>query len=59
MKTRLVAAAALVLCLASPAMAGWMHWSAQRGWVCSAYEYKHRCNAELNVRTNRCGCLVR
>jgi hypothetical protein len=59
MKTLLFAAAAIVLFFASPALAGWTHWAAPQSWTCGAYEYAHRCNAELNVRTHRCGCLVR
>lgn len=59
MKTLLVATATVILCLVSPALASWTHWAPLRGWACSAYEYKHWCNAELNVHTGRCRCLVR
>jgi hypothetical protein len=63
---RILLFANAVLTLASPALAGdqyhrWPHryvdapWS----WVCGAFEYRHKCNAEFNVRTNRCGCLER
>ena len=53
--------AAAFLCLASPAMAGWQwqHRALSPAWACGAYEYAKRCNAELNVRTHRCGCIVR
>jgi len=50
-----------VLCLASPAIAGglWQHRAASQGWVCGAYEYAKRCNAEWSTRTNHCACIVR
>ena len=57
MKTLPFATAAIVLCLVSPALA-WTHLATQ-GWVCGRYEYAKRCNAELNMRTHRCGCLTR
>ena len=57
---------AAVLCLATPALAGDYHrwWTDQSvaaswTWACGAFEYRHRCNAELKPRTNRCGCIVR
>jgi hypothetical protein len=59
MKPLLFATAAAILFLASPALAGWTHWVVPGCWACGAYEHAHRCNAELNVRTHRCGCLVR
>jgi hypothetical protein len=42
-------------------MAGWQwqHRALSPAWACGAYEYAKRCNAELNVRTHRCGCIVR
>jgi hypothetical protein len=55
----LLFAAAIALLSASPALAGWRYWSAPESWTCGAYEYAHWCNAEWNVRTHRCGCLVR
>jgi hypothetical protein len=58
MKT-LLFAGATVLFVTSPALAGWARWVGPQCWTCAAYEYAHRCNAELNVRTHRCGCLVR
>jgi len=58
--------ATAVLCLATPALAGDDYrWApdqfagAPRSWVCGAFEYRHRCNAEFHPRTNRCGCIVR
>jgi hypothetical protein len=55
-----------VLCLATPALAGdhYRWWTDQSvdtpwTWVCGAFEYRHRCNAEFHPRTNRCGCIVR
>jgi hypothetical protein len=57
--------AAAVLCLASPALAGDFRWwpdqsiGASWTWVCGAFEYRHRCNAEFHPRTNSCGCIVR
>jgi hypothetical protein len=59
MKLLLFAAAAAILCFASPVLAGWTRWAVPQNWACGTYEYAHRCNAELNVRTHRCGCLVR
>jgi hypothetical protein len=59
MKPLLFAAAAAVLFFASPALAGWARWVASPRWTCGAYEYAHKCNAEWNVHTHRCGCLVR
>lgn len=64
MRTLLFATA--VLCLATPALAGdhYRWWTDQSAgaswtWVCGAFEYRHRCNAEFHPRTNRCGCIVR
>jgi hypothetical protein len=58
--------AAAILSLASPAMAGnYFHWWTYRymgtswSWACGAFEYRHKCNAELSTHTNRCGCIVR
>jgi hypothetical protein len=55
-----------VLCLATPALAAdnyrwWTDQSvgASQTWTCGAFEYRHRCNAELKPRTNRCSCIVR
>jgi len=67
---RTLLCATAILTLASPAMAGHRHhgWSygyadpylaAPWSWVCGAFEYGHKCNAEFNGRTNRCGCIVR
>jgi hypothetical protein len=57
---------ATVLCLASPALAGdhYRWWTDQSmhapwTWTCGAFEYRHRCNAEVKPRTYRCGCIVR
>ena len=51
--------AAVVLCLASPALAGtqspWNPWA--KAWVCSAFEYVKKCNAELNPRSRHCECI--
>jgi hypothetical protein len=60
--------AATVLWLAAPAPASadaqYRWWGggsvdAPWSWVCGAFEYRHRCNAELHPRNNRCGCIVR
>ena len=56
--------AAVVLGFASPVLAGdlfpwWTGWSLPAPWACSAFELAHKCNAELNPHTNRCGCIVR
>lgn len=59
MKALLLAIAAAVLFFASPALAGWGRWVGAYPWTCSRFEYRHWCNAELNVHTHRCGCLVR
>jgi hypothetical protein len=59
MKPLLFATAAAIVLFGSPAMAGWTRWVVPHGWACSAYEYAHRCNVELSVRTHRCACLVR
>jgi hypothetical protein len=53
-----------VLCLTTPALAGdhfrwWTDQSVDAPWVCGAFEYRHKCNAEFHPRTNRCGCIVR
>jgi hypothetical protein len=66
--TRMLLLTTAILLSASPAMAGdtyrWWPWSyrsadAPQGWVCYAFEHRNRCNAELNVRTGRCGCIER
>lgn len=59
MKPLLFASAVAILLFSSPARAGWTGWVTPQGWACGAYEYAHKCNAEWNVRTRRCGCLVR
>ena len=59
MKPLPFAAAAVILLFAAPALAGWGRWVAPQCWTCSAYEHAHRCNAEWNVHTRRCGCLAR
>ena len=59
MKLSLVATAAAISFFASPALAGWARWAPAQAWTCSAYEYAHWCNAEWNIHTHRCGCLVR
>jgi hypothetical protein len=67
MKTLLFATAAFfcaAFCAASPASAGrpWIYGSTlvtPEVWVCVPYEYAKRCNAEWNVRRQRCGCLTR
>jgi hypothetical protein len=55
---RLLLAAAL-LCLASPALAGFHGTGGPWCWACAKYEYSHKCNAELNPRTHHCGCIKR
>ena len=55
--------AAGLICIASPAMAGWF-WTDQfipgpQGWLCARYEYAKRCNAELSPHRNRCVCITR
>jgi hypothetical protein len=55
-----------ILSLASPALAGdqYRWWTypyvdAPGTWVCGPFEYRHKCNAEFKLRTNRCGCLMK
>jgi hypothetical protein len=52
--------------VASPAMAGdgyrWWQYryaDAPSNWVCGAFEARHKCNAEITPRRNRCGCIER
>jgi hypothetical protein len=59
MKPLPFAVATAILFFTSPALAGWTRWVAPQAWACGAYEHAHRCNAEWNVHTHRCGCLVR
>ena len=69
---RILLFANAILTIASPALAGdqyhrWGHRyveapygvNAPWSWVCGAFEYRHKCNAEFNIRANRCGCLER
>lgn len=64
--TRLLLLTAVIVLSTSQAMAGdpyrwwpYRYAEAPRDWVCGAFEHRHKCNAELNVRTYRCGCIER
>jgi hypothetical protein len=60
---RILLLAAAGACLTSPALAGdsdrprvaWNPWL--EPYVCSAYEYAHKCNAQSGPHSSRCRCL--
>ena len=66
-KMKTLLSAVVILCLASPAIAGGLvrpwygawYGAPPQAWACGAYEYAKRYNAEWSTRTHRCGCIVR
>ncbi len=56
--------ATVIMQFGSPALArddyrGWQYRYVDAPWICSAFEYRHKCNAEFTLRRNRCGCIER